>query len=407
MSLSIPVKEKILYGLDIGNLQGVEIGPLANPLVPKEVGDVRYVDRASTEVIKEWYKRSDVDLDKIVPIDHVWGDESLSEATGAVEQFDYCIASHVIEHVPDLISWIQEIASIINEGGVACFSIPDRRHTFDYFRPETVPADLLDAYFRKLRKPSVRHIFDHFSSIVDVNLVETWSPDFDASKLPRPDNIDKAFAACKDAVENGAYIDSHCWIFTPSSFLHLLEVLSKLGLLDFRIRRFFNVELNTCDFVVQLEKIPASLDRDEKHRLFMESLHRTRPHIFRVEFESSQAGEAQVYYDVGNGYSEQDSVCKSFSQDNEMMVFEMDLPPVSLMALRFDPAMASVNIRIKKIEILLFGSESVSVPLESITPGEHIRSSGFKDGYFYARSKMFAKDPFLFIELPDKVKQLS
>ncbi|MDW7772669.1 MAG: methyltransferase domain-containing protein [Desulfobulbaceae bacterium] len=407
MSLSLPVKEKILYGLDIGSLEGVEIGPLANPLVSKSEGKVHYVDRASTEEIIEWYRKSDVPLDKIVAVDHIWGEETLSEATGAVEYFDYCIASHVIEHVPDLISWVREIAHIIKDGGVACFSIPDRRHTFDYFRPETVPADLLEAYFRKLRKPAVRHIFDHFSSIVDVNLVETWTSGFDGSNLARPDNVHKAYAACLKAVEEGAYIDSHCWVFTSKSFIHLLEVLSKLGLLDFRIRRFFDTEHNTCDFVIQLEKIPASLDRDEKHRLFMESLARTRPHIFRIRFESSQPGEAQVYYDIGNGFSEQDSVRKSFSRADEMIELELDIPPVSLKALRFDPAMAPINIKIESIDILLFGSDPVSVPFEALKPGRHIRSSGCRDDYFYARSRMFAKDPYLFIELPDRIKQLS
>ncbi|HER62718.1 MAG TPA: methyltransferase domain-containing protein, partial [Desulfobacteraceae bacterium] len=360
-----------------------------------------------TEEIIEWYRKSTVPLDKIVPIDHVWGKESLSEATGAVERFDYCIASHVIEHVPDLISWIQEIASIIKDGGVACFSIPDRRHTFDYFRPETIPADLLDAYFRKLRKPSVRHIFDHFSSIVDVNLVETWSPDFDGSRLTRPDNTHKAYAACLKAAENGAYIDSHCWVFTPASFVSLLEVLSKLGLLDFRIRRFFDVEHNTCDFVVQLEKIPASLDREAKHRLFVDSLKRTRPHTLRILFESSQGGEAQLYYDIGNGFNEQDSLRKHFDGTGEMIELELDIPPVSLKALRFDPAMAPVNIKIRRIEMLLFGGDPVSVPLDCLEPGDHIRSSGWKDGYFYARSRMFTNDPFLFIELPDEIKKQS
>lgn len=407
MSLSIPVKQKILHGIDIASCTGVEIGPLASPLIAKEEGDVRYVDRACTEEIKEWYSRSTVPLDQIVPIDHVWGEESLAEATGAVEEFDYCIASHVIEHVPDLVSWIQEIAAILKVGGVASFSIPDKRHTFDYFRPVSVPADLLEAYFRKLRKPSVRDIFDHFSTIVDVNLVETWQPGFDGSNIERPDSYHKAYAACRRAVDNGEYIDSHCWVFTPQSFIHLLDVLSRLGLLDFRIRRFFDVAHNTCDFVTQLEKIPAGLSAEEKYRLFSKSLKFTRPHILRIRLETSRPGTAQVYYDLGGGFNEQDSVCKSYAQAGDMFDLDLEIPLFSLQALRFDPAMSAVDIKIEKMEILVHGEDAVPVPLSALSPGKHIRKAGIRNGKYHASSRMFTRDPYLHIEVPETIRQLS
>ncbi len=93
MNSSLLTKNKILFELDIKKLKGVEIGPLLNPLVRKEDGDIRYIDRAPTEEIKEWHsKAKNLDLDKIVPIDYVWGEKSLTEATGHKEYFDYCIA---------------------------------------------------------------------------------------------------------------------------------------------------------------------------------------------------------------------------------------------------------------------------------------------------------------------------
>ncbi len=50
---------------------------------------------------------------------------------------DLLVASHVIEHVPDLITWLREIASVLKPTGQARLAIPDRRYTFDLLRVET------------------------------------------------------------------------------------------------------------------------------------------------------------------------------------------------------------------------------------------------------------------------------
>ena len=112
---------------------------------------------------------------------------------------------------------------------------------------------------------------------------------------------------------------------------------------------------------------------------------------------------AQVYYDVGNGYNEVDSVRQKFDTSGAKTELVFDLPPVSLKALRFDPAMEAVNIRIFSMEVILFGDQSFPVPFASFCPGRHIRSSGIKDDYFYARSKMFTKDPAIEIELSEEI----
>ncbi len=146
MGSLVSVKEKILFGFDIPGWKGLEIGPLVSPLIQKEEGDVRYVDRASTSELREWYgKDSKINPEEITEIDYIWGDSSLAVATGHSAYFDYCVAAHVIEHVPDLIGWLQEISTILKVGGVASFSIPDRRYTFDYLRSESTLSDCIDA----------------------------------------------------------------------------------------------------------------------------------------------------------------------------------------------------------------------------------------------------------------------
>ncbi len=396
------VKEKILYDVNIPESVGVEIGALANPMVKKDDGDVRYIDRDSTEKIKEWYSKSDVvDQDKIVDVDYVWGDQTLAEATGVMEGFDYCFASHVLEHVPDLIGWLREVSSILKEKGIASFSIPDRRYTFDYLRAESTVGELLDAYFQKSRKPTVRQIYDHFSLFTELNIVEAWQPSFDGRKLVPAYEPSKAYSFCLDSVNNNKYIDTHCWVFTSTCFLAALTSLSKFGLLDFKIRNFFDVEVNTFEFVVQLEKISSTLSPEAKHDLFLESLRKIHPHCLRISFQASSGGLAQLYYDTGNGFNEEESVRKAYSVRGDRIELEFSFPQVEVKRLRFDPLMGPVNIKIFSMELLLAGDEENAVRLDSFRPGRNIRRSGIKDDYFYAESKRKTNDPNIIINLPE------
>lgn len=397
----VSVKEKILQSINIADSVGIEIGALANPLIKKDDGDVRYVDRDTTEKIKEWYSKAEVvDQDKIVDVDYVWGDQTLADATGVMEGFDYCVAAHVLEHVPDLIGWLKEVSSILKEKGVASFSVPDRRYTFDYLRAESTVGELLEAYFNKSRKPTVRQIWDHFSLFSELDIVTAWQHSFDPKTIVPKYDLNKAYTFCLDSVNHNKYVDTHCWVFTSKSFLIVLEHLSKLGLLDFKMRRFFDVAPNSFEFVVQLEKISSSLSPEEKHELFLESLRKVHPHILRISFQSSAPGVAQVYYDTGKGFNEEESVLQPYAISEDRVELEFALPRVSLKGLRFDPSMGPVAIKIFGVELALFGDEENVLQLHSFKPGKNIRRSGTKDGCFFAESRRNTNDPNILINLP-------
>lgn len=403
MRTSLSIRDKILYGLDLATLKGLEIGPLMSPLVTKDQGDIHYVDRATTAEIKQWYQKNEtIDLDKIVDVDYVWGDNSLAQATGEKHTFDYCVASHVIEHVPDLIGWLQEISEILKDYGTASFSVPDRRYTFDYLRPETVPADLIEAYHRKLKKPSLRHIYDHFSNYAEIDIVEAWSDGFDGSSLTPLKDPRKVNEICSDAYHNDTYIDSHCWVFTVDSFLSLLSSLSEIGLLDFRIKRFFRVEHLNFEFVVQLEKLPENSSYEEKRRLFSESLKRIHNHEVRVTFSSFPSGKAQLYYDAGKGFNEMDCVTEGFTSPVSTTL-EFSVPPVKLQGLRFDPVRKNAIFLIHSIEVLIHGDENVNIPLTTLKPGDHLKKTGFLKGSFFGVTYRNADDPHVIFHLP-KIK---
>jgi len=124
-------KHYLLARIDPATQHGLEIGALCRPVISPAAGHIEYVDRLSTEALREKYAADpNVDVSQIVPVSYVLGASTLPEAVGDA-RFDYVIASHVIEHVPDPIGWFREIAAVLKPGGVLALAIPDKRWTFD------------------------------------------------------------------------------------------------------------------------------------------------------------------------------------------------------------------------------------------------------------------------------------
>ncbi|MCG8373181.1 MAG: class I SAM-dependent methyltransferase, partial [Balneolales bacterium] len=77
------------------------------------------MDHASTEALRAKYRDdSSVDISKIVEVDYIWGNENPFPTKSGQNKFDYVLASHVVEHVPDLIGWLKEIHSVLRVGGI-------------------------------------------------------------------------------------------------------------------------------------------------------------------------------------------------------------------------------------------------------------------------------------------------
>jgi SAM-dependent methyltransferase len=264
-------QEKILSCIDLENQLGIEIGPLNKPIVTREMGNIRYVDHASTEDLKQKYAGdSNVDVDAIVDVDYVWGEKTLPELVADEAPFDYVIASHVIEHVPDFIGWLKEIHAVLKPGGILSLAIPDKRYCFDYCRYLTKPAEIIEAYLEGRRKPSPRQIFDHFSSCVSLNGVITWTGAIQESDLIRLYTDEQALDLAKHSIASREYVDAHCWVFTPDSFFKLIKNLISIDLFSFRVARFYPT--TGCEFYVTLEALDLAQDENERQQIQLESL---------------------------------------------------------------------------------------------------------------------------------------
>lgn len=271
-------RAKLLAMIDVAGGCGLEIGALMKPIVTKDMGQIEYVDRASTEELRRWYaNQGHVDPSEVVEVDHVWGSQTLLDCVGGQRSYDYVVASHVIEHIPDLLGWLQEIASVLADGGIASLAVPDKRYTFDILRRTSSASELVDAYVRGLRRPDPRQLFDHFMGYRDVDSEAIRSGRVSPADVPSQHDPRELMETCRRTLTTGEYIDAHCWVFTPASFIEALELGSRLGVLPFEIAAFFPTLPGAHEFFVSLRRLPDSWTPEARRGAFAASRQRLAP----------------------------------------------------------------------------------------------------------------------------------
>lgn len=264
----MPALRHDLAVIDVAHMRGLEIGPLATPRVRKDEGPIRYLDHASAAELREKYATDQGmrnRLDDIVDVDYViGGNKSISDVVAEDAPFDYVIGSHVIEHIPDPVSWLADVATILSPGGIVSLVVPDKRYCFDINRALTDASDLVDAYLRRLRRPSYRQAYDFFSKAITVDTGAIWAGTADYTGVVRTDFPDAdvaSYDACKRMQTSDAFVDVHCHVFTPDLFLTLFEKLARLGLIDYEVAAFLPTPFNTLEFYVSLRLLDATQDR--------------------------------------------------------------------------------------------------------------------------------------------------
>jgi hypothetical protein len=231
----------------------LEIGPLDSPLIQKGEADITYVDRADTETLREKFaSHPAVSIEQIVGIDAIWGEQTLRDTVGKDRRFDYVLASHVVEHVPDLVGWLQELTDILRNNGEIRLAVPDKRYTFDHLRRETRLADVLATYVVRARVPQPQQILDFQTEFSELGLEDAWLGRRTAG--PPTPNVD-AWAGWQwmaSEAASGVYHDVHCWVFTPHSLARLFAQLGQTGLLVCECSLFQDTLPGTHEFMVGL-----------------------------------------------------------------------------------------------------------------------------------------------------------
>jgi len=257
-------RRRILSLAPLNKGVGLEIAPLDSPIALKEECDVRYIDVLDTHRLHDHFRGDpNVNLDDVVDIDFALHDgdgriRSLAEVASPDGPYEWVVASHVIEHVPDLIGWLANIAEVLKDEGHLLLVVPDKRYTFDTQRPLTTVGQILEAHSYRHKTPSERAVFDHFRSIVAVPAADLWAGR-PGSDYPRVYTFEDAAHMRQISLETGDYTDSHVWLFTPSVLIDQIVELGRLGLCDFIVEHLIDTAPNELEFSISLLRIPRDL----------------------------------------------------------------------------------------------------------------------------------------------------
>jgi hypothetical protein len=71
-----------------------------------------------------------------------------------------------------------------------------------------------------------------------------------------------AYNLAQSLARKPRYNDAHCWVFTPVSFLGLIEEFAVLGLFPFRVEAFHPTEPGQIEFQVRLTALAAGQEAE-------------------------------------------------------------------------------------------------------------------------------------------------
>ncbi len=264
--------------------QGLEIGPLDKPIVPKKGTNVLYADHLPTDKLRDKYRGHElVSNDHIQGVDIVVGPSGIGDAVGS-RRFNYVLASHVIEHIPNPLGWFNEIYGFMEPGGILSLAIPDKRYCFDRLRGLTTATDWVGAWLQKTTRPTPVQILDALSNEVNHDGNITWKENIDPHDVTHACHPREALRIAVEALDSNEYRDVHCWVFTPRSFCNLLRQLSVFGLLNYYVANFHDSVGH--EFFIQLQK-PEKFEWSEQMisiPLFREGRYKALPENFDAKF---------------------------------------------------------------------------------------------------------------------------
>ncbi len=186
--------------------RGLEIGAVNCPFDVD--ADVSYLDQVDSRELLRRHS-GDPNVEDVIPVTFI--SRSLNYDFFADGVFDFVIASHVLEHLPNPCAAVEEFVRIVRPGGIVYLIVPHKDHCFDKDRDVTPMSRLIGKYF------------DNVTSIERSEYRDIAFHGFD------PAGLDGAVARgiladCEDRYAQ--QLDFHIHTFTHGSFWGLLEWLA-------------------------------------------------------------------------------------------------------------------------------------------------------------------------------------
>ena len=269
----------LLQGID-RNSNILELGPSMSPMAPRSAGwNVTVVDHATQEELIEKYRNDvHVTVANIEKVDHVWRNGALHDSVPEALHgtFDVLIASHVIEHIPDPIGFLNSAERLLHpQRGTLALSVPDKRWCFDYFKQVSTTGQMLEAHRRKAQRHGAATRFDASAYVAFDGNRTSWGRER-LAELYLPDTLDHAFAEFQawSPEPDAPYVDCHAWHFTPASFELLILELGGVSVSDWHIEWLSSRP--SVEFMTRLKRgrpqFATPADRDRRRLELMKQI---------------------------------------------------------------------------------------------------------------------------------------
>jgi 2-polyprenyl-3-methyl-5-hydroxy-6-metoxy-1,4-benzoquinol methylase len=235
-------KHKILNGLNTLG-KGLEIGPSYSPVAAKRDGyNVEILDHCTKQDLLAKYGEHFVDHNAIEEVDYVSSGQPYAELIGNRSTYDWIIASHVIEHVPDLIGFLNNCTDILKQEGILSLAIPDKRYCFDRLRPISGLAQIIDCHTENKTRHSKGKLAEYLLNVVRLDRDIAWNPKIameqSYERISYVHTTEQVIQEIEKIEKSEEYYDLHAWCFTPSSFRLVIEDLYNLGFIGLRETAF-------------------------------------------------------------------------------------------------------------------------------------------------------------------------
>jgi len=231
-----------------GNI--LEIGPLDRPQLNSTLATYHSVDVFTKEQLQAFYKDDpDVNVSAIIQPTYIIINNDYSVIN---KKFKCIFSSHNIEHVPCLVTFLQNLQGLLDEGGRIYLIIPDKRYCFDYYKKETDIYDVLQLYYEKNSRPRFGEVLKMRTQNTHNNSIEHWQDihgenNYRANLIAHYNNILNEY-------KKGEYMDSHVSFFTPDSFLNIMEIILEMQLINLEPVKLYHTIRGSNEFYAILEK---------------------------------------------------------------------------------------------------------------------------------------------------------
>jgi len=236
--------------------KGLEIAPYFDPCLSKDHFDVLYTDYIDNEEIsRKAAENPGSDGREPAAIDFVWNSGSPLYVSAPREvYFDFVVASHVMEHVPNPVGWLNELLSVTKVGGKIALFLPSRRFNVDCYRNETTFGELVKWWIEQPAIPTTGQILDFMTN--SIGLIHGDGVAWTHDGLPTDGR--REFYSDEDSIDMATnlaisphYLDVHCTVWSAESFRSVIERLEKCGIVNAEVSEIVGEE---CEFLAILTK---------------------------------------------------------------------------------------------------------------------------------------------------------